>query len=163
MLPAALTLLGVGLAVDASPARAQMAGAGRSLGGYGAATISSYYGRRGGPLIPSGGGGGGGYIPYRGLQAREPGAAAMMRPRRLAETPIGGAGMMGPPIGGASRMMGPRIYTPFGSRGGMGLGPGPARMPGGIGRGSRPPGLGYPFRQPPGLGGGGGGGGMGSM
>ena len=54
---ASILVIGMSFMLGMSSARAQMSmtGGGRSLGGYGTATISSYYG-----------GGGGGYVPYNG-------------------------------------------------------------------------------------------------
>lgn len=142
---AVLTLCGLALMVEPLPARAQMAGMRRSLGGYGAATIGSYYRNQGGPLIPYAGGQGG-FIPYEGIEARQP--AEMLTPRQISETPIGGVKPRATPIGGASRMQGPNIYQPLNIPGGFGLGsPAPATRRYG-------PGFGSPFRQPPRLGGG---------
>ncbi|RUL83567.1 hypothetical protein [Tautonia sociabilis] len=156
----ALALIAAGLAQRPAEARAQAAGMGRSLGGYGEATIERYYRSGQGPLIPYGGGQGG-FIPYRGLEAREPAAAAMI-PRRIEQTPIGGAGAMGTPIGGASLMRGTFTYRPLTSRGLTGMGP--AVGPGMTGGGRRMGlGFGYPFRQPPSLSGRGGGAAMGGM
>ncbi len=142
-LGSALLVLGVlAIGFEDVPARAQMAGMRRPLGGYGAATIGSYYGNRGGPLIPYGGGLGG-FVPYEGLEARQPVAGWMPRP--IPTTPIGGVGLSGTPIGGASRMQGPDIYRPFNYRGRFGMG---ASSPMTRRYG---PGLGYPFRQPMGF------------
>ncbi len=120
-----------------------MPGMRRPLGGYGAATIGSYYTNRGGPLIPYGGGQGG-FIPYVGLEGRQPAMVTLM-PRPIMTTPIGGVGMARTPIGGASRMMGPDLYRPFNYRGRFG----------GCRRSMQPtpygPGLGSPFRRPPGF------------
>lgn len=140
--PAVAILSGALLASLAGPARGQMFGMKRSLGGYGEAGLPMAYGQQRGPLIPYAGGQGG-FIPYGDLEAPLAGAA-MAAPRPIAATPIGGAGSRGTPIGGVSRMMGPRIYAP---RGGMGL-TGPARGAGPVGRGAMSPGLGYPFRRP---------------
>lgn len=156
----ALALTAAGWASRPGDARAQAAGMGRSLGGYGEAAISRYYRSGQGPLIPYGGGQGG-FVPYRGLEAREPAVAAMI-PRRLEPTPIGGAGTMGTPIGGASLMRGAFSYRPLTSRGLPGIGSG--GRSGMVGGGRRTgPGFGYPFRQPPRLSGPGGGGMMGGM
>src|SRR5271165_2183531 len=153
-------LLSVGLLLCASSSRAQMSmtGRGRSLGGYGAATISSYYG-----------GGGGGYVPYNGRASGfvaysgdfGGGIGSRPIPRRLPQTPIGGVMMAETPIGGAtlsgmgSRSSGARTFLPFGYEGGIGTnGTMSAMAP--IGAGGRRqspagPGFGYPFRMPPSL------------
>jgi hypothetical protein len=141
-------------------ARAQMSmgGGRRSLGGYGASTIGSYYGGGGGyaPYM----GNASGFLPYRtgqgGGMGREPAR------RSLAETAIGGATMARTPIGGGSLLgavgnsrggmgMRARSFLPFGYEGGIG-------MAGGMGESSmsrpntprRPssPGFGYPFQLP---------------
>lgn len=138
---AVLSLSGLAMVVEAAPAKAQTPGMRRPLGGYGAATIGSYYGNRGGPLIPYAGGQGG-FIPYEGIEPRRP-AAAAMTPREIPTTPIGGVGRMGTPIGGVSRMSGPDLYRPFNARGRSGLG---SRLPSARRYG---PGFGSPFRQPP--------------
>ncbi len=149
------------LAVGNGSAPGQMAGGMRSLGGYGEATIGSYYqSNPQGPLIPMAGGSGG-FVPYRGLESREPVASAMV-PRRIEPTPIGGRGMAATPIGGASRMRG-GLLSPTGLLGGMGLLGRPAKM-NRFDRGVMPPRIGSPFRQPPSLNNGGSSGsGMGAM
>ena len=119
----------------------------RPLGGYGGATIGSYYGSRNGPLLPYAGGQGG-FIPYQGLEAPPPAVVTMM-PREIPQTSIGGVGPGGTPIGGASRMQGPNIYQPLNYRGRFGTG-GVLRSPRRYG-----PGFGSPFRRPPSLVGGG--------
>ncbi len=133
LLIAGLSLTGIG------SAHGQMKGRGRSLGGYGGATIGSYYRNSQGVLLPYGGAFGG-YIPYQSLEPRT--ASATLQPREIMETPIGGTGMMrGTPIGGSSLRRGTFLYVPLRSRGGM-MGQG--------GRRSRTlPGFGYPFRRPP--------------
>lgn len=135
-------LVGAVLVIGPGSARGQVGVMRRSLGGYGSAALPSAYGQRGGPLIPYAGGQGG-FIPYQSLEPPRAAAAMAMQPQRIAVTPIGGTGMMGPPIGGASRMTGPRIYVPFGARRGLV----PLSRP--VGRGAMAPGLGYPFRRPP--------------
>jgi hypothetical protein len=162
--------LGITLVVDTPSARAQMGmpGAGRPLGGYGAGTISSYYGGTSTTYVPYNGGASG-FIPYnRGF-----GDQMSTRPalRRIPETPIGGVMTAETPIGGASLAgamgaaprggMGtgsqtrPRTYMPFGFGGGMGMGAGTVSMPtsraGGMQRPASGPGFGYPFRMPPSL------------
>jgi hypothetical protein len=137
-----------------------MPGTGRSLGGYGAATISSYYGGTAGGYMPYNGGGSG-YLPYRGGSAGGMGVQPI--PRRLPESTIGGVMMPTTPIGGASlsggmganarpgmgtmARSGPRSFTPFGYETGMSTMSGASatrRAPSG-------PGFGYPFRMPPSL------------
>ena len=164
-----LVVLGL-LAFSAAPAQAQMSmsGGGRSLGGYGASTIGSYYGGGGGGYIPYMGNGSG-FVPYRSGQGG--GMGVQPTRRQLPQTSIGGATMANTPIGGASlSSMGERarggpdagrgmsmtsgsprgLGIPFGYEGGIGMG--------GMGmtslgqRGTmRPgpgPGFGYPFRMP---------------
>ena len=145
----AIGVLWAVLAIGPSPVRGQMAmpGAGRSLGGYGASTISSYYGESGGGYLPYSGGGSG-FVPYRGGPGGEMGVVPI--PRQVPTTPIGGVMRGGTPIGGAllSGTMGmdsrggmgmgsrsrPRALVPFGYEGGLGGMSGmSATMPGGIG------------------------------
>ena len=156
-------------AIVPTPARAQMtmSGGGRSLGGYGAATITSYY-SNGNGYVPSGGRGG--VLPLRG------GAGVMGTPRAtrpIPPTAIGGASMVAStPIGGISSGGG----MGMGSRDGPGIGSGPRSgrrayaplLPGGGagmapmggstgsigGRSPAGPGFGSPFRVPPDFGGG---------
>ncbi len=143
-----LVLWGI-LVTSPTVAIAQMGTMGRSLGGYGAATIGSVYRSRSGPMIPYGGGLGG-FVPYQDLESRAPDVE--MSPRQIRETPIGGAGRMGTPIGGASRTMrGRRMYIPLNLGGGM---DGSLGTSGRVGN-SQSPGFGYPFRRPPSLVGGG--------
>jgi hypothetical protein len=145
-----------------------MAGPGRSLGGYGASTIGSYYSGGGGGYIPYNGQASG-FVPYRGNGV----GGGMSSPpiaRRPPQTPIGGVMMAETPIGGASLSGGMgrggamgtrpegRALIPIGYEGGIGMG---GRMTGtpmtrqeGMRRPTGP-GLGYPFRMPPGLAGGG--------
>jgi hypothetical protein len=162
--------LGITLVSDTSSARAQMgmSGAGRSLGGYGAGTITSYYGGTSTTYVPYNGDASG-FIPYnRGF-----GDEMSTRPalRRIPETPIGGVMTAETPIGGASLTGGmgaaprggmgmgsqsrPRTYMPFGVGGGMGMGAGMVSIPtsraSGMLRGPSGPGFGYPFRMPPSL------------
>lgn len=136
----AVLLAGVAGLASVPSSRAQM----RSLGGYGASTIGSYYRSMGGPLIPYGGGQGG-FVPYEGLQ-RRPSAPEVLAPRELPATPVGGVSMPTTPIGGASRVTGPGLfYQPLRYRGRFGTG----------GRAIRArdygPGFGSPFRVPPSL------------
>ncbi len=150
------------LAFTASPARAQMSmsGGGRSLGGYGASTIGSYYSSGGGGGYIPYMGNGSGFVPYRSVQGGGMGMPPIRRQlpqssiggQLMAETPIGGASlsaMGGGRLGGTE--MGPRLPRglglPFGYEGGIGMGMTPV---GGRGRtGSGPgPGFGYPFRVP---------------
>jgi len=163
-------------AVVPPPARSQMAmSGGRPLGGYGASTITSYYGS------------GGGYIPYNGhggsILPSNGGSGGVMSgqptPRMIPQIPIGGASMVAAtPIGGISaaggmgmgmgsrggmgRGMGARsgrrAYAPLLPGGGMGMGSGMgATRSGGMGQGrsAAGPGIGYPFRMPMEFGGGG--------
>jgi hypothetical protein len=170
ILASAVLLGGIGT-VGMSQVHAQMAmsGGGRSLGGYGATAISSYYSAGSSTYIPYSGNAHG-FIPYRGGSAG--GLGAQPIPRRLSQTSIGGVMMADTPIGGASlsggmggdarsgMSMGARsargrqMLMPFGYEGGIGMG-GMATMSGGMGR--RPmstgPGFGYPFRMPMNLGG----------
>lgn len=113
---------------------------GRSLGGYGEATIGSYYQSRGGPLIPYGGSFGG-FIPYRGIEAPPPAVSAMM-PRRPIETPIGGTSIRMGRVGIGERAM-QRGYAPLGvGRPLIRRSPLPAPASASLGFGS-------PFRRPP--------------
>ncbi len=180
---AGLLVLGGMAAIGPSPAGAQMAmsSGGRSLGGYGAGTISSYYGNGGG-YMPTGGRGGG-VLPLGG----GPGVMGTPpAPRMIPQTAIGGASMVAAtPIGGISATggmsmgarrgsgmgtgmgarsrPGRRAYAPLLPGGGMGTGLMTGTSGMGIGRGRAPagPGFGYPFRSPLEFGGGGGGSGMG--
>jgi hypothetical protein len=133
---------------------AQMAarGGSRSLGGYGASTISSYYSSAGGGTYIPYLGGQGGFIPYRGLEPRP----AATRPRPLPGTPIGGASAMTRP-GHMSRQE-TRLYSPFLHPVGLNPGGGMLPMPDPTSLRSRQgiPRLGYPFWQPPSLSGSGG-------
>lgn len=161
----------IALTIGTPPTRAQMAmsGTGRSLGGYGASAISSYYGGAGGGYIPYAGGGSG-YVPYRG-GAGGGGMGVQPIQRRLPETSIGGVMMATTPIGGASLSGGrdmpsrggmamgarssARTFLPFGYDGGLGMGGGMTSMStagmGGTRRSPSGPGFGYPFRMPPSL------------
>ena len=131
------------LLVKGGVARGQMGGMKRPLGGYGAATVGSYYRSTGGPLIPYAGGQGG-FIPYEGISSGRS-EAVLMAPREIPRTSIGGAGMGGTPIGGASRMQGADLYRPLNYRGRFGQG-GASRLNRNSG-----PGFGSPFRNPPSL------------
>lgn len=124
---AVLILLFIG-ATGTSATWAQMVArdAGRSLGGYGAATISRYYSDGMSAYIPYGGSN---YIPYRGGDAG--GLGSQPIPRRLPQTPVGGISMPMTPIGGASLTGGAGLgahpggsFLPFGYEGGIGLGRG---------------------------------------
>ena len=141
----------------ASPVYAQMGmgGGGRSLGGYGAATISSSYSNNSGYAAPMANG--------RMLLPTPAGMGAgrLTTPGRIAETPIGGVLMGGStPIGGSSAPgamgrssrsgmgMAPSVRMsplPYGSGGMSGMS---ARMGGGMRRSPYGPGLGSPFRPP---------------
>src|SRR3954453_12429954 len=100
MIRGGLFVLGL-VAFSVAPVRAQMSmsGGGRSLGGYGASTIGSYYG-----------GGGGGYVPYMGNRSGfaadrgGQGGGMGVQPirRQPPQTSIGGRAMAETPIGGAS-------------------------------------------------------------
>src|SRR5271157_568670 len=162
-------LWSVGLLLCASPSRAQMSmtGGGRSLGGYGTATISSYYGGGGGGYVPYNGQASG-FVPYSGDFGGGIGSRPI--PRRLPQTPIGGVMMAETPIGGSSlsggistrgamgmggRSSGARTFLPFGYEGGIGMSGGMSVMPsagaGRMRRSTAGPGFGYPFRMPPSL------------
>ena len=151
-----LAILGIG-AIRTASAQMAMSGGGRSLGGYGAATISSYYGN------------GGGYVPYNGRAGAiiPTGMSAATPPRTIPNVAIGGASMVAAtPIGGISAAAGmgmgmgmgrgmearsgPRSYAPLLPGAGMGMGGGMGSRPGSvaIGRGPSGPGFGYPFRMP---------------
>src|SRR3954452_21781929 len=86
---ASVIFLGVTSAIGMPPARAQMAmtGGGRSLGGYDASTISSYYGAGPGDYIPYNGRASA-FIPYSGGGGR-PGVQPI--PRRLSRSSICGS------------------------------------------------------------------------
>jgi hypothetical protein len=152
-------------------ARAQMAmpgAGGRSLGGYGASAISSYYGGGSTVYVPYSGNSHG-FVPYSGGNGG--GLGVQRIPRRLSSTTIGGAMMAQTPIGGASLSggmggstrggmgmgpgTGPRGLVPFGYEGGVGMGGGMSGMPmtrqGGTRQSATGPGFGYPFRMPPSL------------
>jgi hypothetical protein len=168
---ATVLLLGAAATADMSHVHAQMAmpGGGRSLGGYGAPAISSYYSGGSSTYIPYSCNAHG-FIPYRGESGSGGGLGAQPISRRLSQTSVGGAMMAQTPIGGASlasgmgsgMSMGARsgrsraLLMPFGYEGGIGMG-GMAPMTGGMG--ARPtatptgPGFGYPFRMPVSLGG----------
>ena len=162
-----------GAVAGTTPARAQMAmpGSGRSLGGYGAATISSYYGGGGGGYLPYNGRASG-FVPYRG-NGIGGGMSTQPIPRRLPQTPIGGVMMAETPIGGASLSSGmrggngrggamgtrpeSRTLVPFGYEGGIGMGNriiGTPMTRQDRSRRATGPGFGYPFRIPPSLSGG---------
>ncbi len=143
-------------AIGAPSVQAQvgMARAGRSLGGYGSATIGQYYSNRTSSYLPYNGRAGG-FIPYRGDDAGGFGFQPISR--RLPQTSIGGISMPTTPIGGISTpggmgvFAGRGLFAPFGYEGGIGLGAGmigtPLTKQGGrltsLGLG-----FGYPFRMP---------------
>ncbi len=168
---AGLFLLSLAFSVVPTNVRAQMAmsgsGAGRSLGGYGASAIGSYYSS-----------GNTGYLPYNGngsgFIASRPGlglgASAAPVSRRVLDTTVGGMMMTTTPIGGSSlpgsmgsasrSSMGmrttsqPRSFIPYGYEGGLGMGSGMGAAPMSSSRRSPTgPGFSYPFRMPAGLGG----------
>jgi hypothetical protein len=153
------------LAACESSAHAQMsmAGARRSLGGYGAATIGQYYSSGTTAFMPYSGSGG--YIPYQGGYAG--GLGVIPVSRRLPQTPIGGTSMPMTPIGGGSlaggmaggregmgARAGGRAFLPFGYEGSIGM---EGRMVGtpmtqqGGRRPASGPGFRYPFTVPPSL------------
>ncbi|MGC8638797.1 MAG: hypothetical protein ACP5XB_02830 [Isosphaeraceae bacterium] len=161
---AGLILLFLG-ATGTSATRAQMVtpGAGRSLGGYGAVTISRYYSNDMSSYIPYSGSN---YITYRGGYAGGLGAPPISR--RLPQTPLGGFSMPTTSIGGTSltggltsgaggmgAAAGRGGYLPFGYEGGIGIGGGmigtPMTRQAGMGRKPAGPGFGSPFRMPPDL------------
>jgi hypothetical protein len=147
---AGILLVGTIVAIGAAPARAQMgmAGTGRSLGGYGAATIGQYYSSGMTTYVPYSGGAGG-YVPYQGGYAG--GFGIPWVSRRLPQTPIGGMSMSMTPVGGASRPGG-RMFQPFGFQGTIGLESSmvgtPMTKQAGMRRTPSGPGFGYPFRMP---------------
>lgn len=163
---AGLLLGAVLVAMGIPSARAQMgmSGGGRSLGGYGAATIGQYYSSGMGSYMPYNGNASG-FVPYRGGYAG--GLGVQPIPRRLPQTPIGGVAMPTTPIGGASLSggmgagtrggmgagAGRRAFLPFGYEGGIGMGMGaigaPMTKQAGMRRASSGPGFGYPFQMPP--------------
>ena len=109
------------------PPTVRAQGAGRSLGGYGAATIGRYYGSGQGSYLPYNGNASG-FVPYQGGYAG--GLGVQPIPRRLPRTPVGGTSMPLTPIGGASLYGGMAgggrpAFLPFGYEGGIG-------MPGGL-------------------------------
>jgi hypothetical protein len=132
-----------------------MSGAGRPLGGYGAATIGRYYSNGMGTYMPYNGNASG-FVPYRGGYGG--GVGVQPIPRRLNPTAVGGASMPMTPIGGASLDQGMRTATrrgsflPFGYEGGLGFGADRVGMPmtdrGRPGRRPSGPGFGYPFQWP---------------
>ncbi|MFI5456078.1 MAG: hypothetical protein ACHRXM_11575 [Isosphaerales bacterium] len=151
-----LLLIGGITLIGAPAAQAQMGtpGAGRSLGGYGEATIGRYYSSGMTSYMPYNGSAGG-FIPYRGGYAGGFGFEPISR--RVPQTPIGGISMPMTPIGGASLSggmgagAGRGVFAPFGYEGGIGLGAGmigtPMTKQGGR-RSPLGPGFGYPFRTP---------------
>jgi hypothetical protein len=173
--PAILLTLVTLAVIDLPRTHAQMGMAGsgsRPLGGYGASTITSYYGggsTDAGPYVGSSHG----FIPYRGTMASGLGVQAI--PRRsdlssigsslMTDTPIGGASLSGSvamggvargPMSSAGRPGGSRgrgLLLPFGYEGGIGMG-GMKSSTGAMTtrRTSPGPGFGYPFRMPASLG-----------
>jgi hypothetical protein len=159
-----LVVAGLNVASGTPAARAQMSmsGSGRSLGGYGASTIASYYGGVSPAYLPYNGNAHG-FLAYRGGSGSGLGSGVAPIPRRLPQTSIGGAMMSATPIGGASLggaggMSGGRgrargLGLPFGYEGGI-SGGGMAPMSRGMSppRPSLGPGFGSPFRVPMSLG-----------
>lgn len=153
-------------AIGTPSVRAQMGmpGAGRSLGGYGAASIGQYYSSGMGTYMPYNGNASG-FVPYRGGSAG--GLGVQPIPRRLPQTPVGGISMPMTPIGGASLPggmaagtrggmgagAGRRVFASFGYEGGIGMGGGmigtPMTKQAGMRRSPSGPGFGYPFQMPP--------------
>ncbi len=165
---ALLAVAGI-VAAGTPSARAQMAmpgAGGRSLGGYGASSIASYYSGGSTAYLPYSGNAHG-FVPYRGGSGGGLGVQPIARrlPQAsiggtmMAETPIGGGSLSGGMGGGARGGMGMGagsgrgILLPFGYEGGLGM-RGMAPMSGGIStrRMSAGPGFGYPFRVPMSLG-----------
>lgn|GEM_PF-5833175 len=155
-----LPLCGLVFLPRTAQAQMGMGSAGRSLGGYGASTIGSYYSS-----------GTAGYLPYNGngsgFVTSRPGIGLTSSPapvsRRLGESSIGGTLMPSTPIGGTSLSAGmgtrsasgmnasslPRTFIPFGYEGGIGMGSGMNATPSGMAkRKLSGPGFGYPFRMP---------------
>jgi hypothetical protein len=148
-------------------ARAQMgmSGAGRSLGGYGAAAIGQYYSNGMGTYMPYNGNASG-FVPYTGGYAG--GLGVQPIPRRLPQTPVGGISMPTTSIGGTSltggmaagarggmgATMERRGFLPFGYEGGIGMGGligTPMTKQAGMRRAPSGPGFGYPFQMPQGV------------
>lgn len=143
------------VATGAARAQSGMSGGGRSLGGYGAATIGRYYSSGTTAYMPYSGGG---YVPYQG----GPGGGFTVRPvpRALPQTPIGGISMAATPIGGASLGAGAMTDRPgtrrtesfrFSSGLGTDMIGRPMTQQSSRQRGTSGPGFGYPFRVPPDL------------
>ena len=169
LLAVVLSIRGI-VAFGPSQARAQMAmpSSNRSLGGYGASTLSSYSGGGNGGYLPYNGRASG-FVPYAGSYGG--GLGVQPIPRRLPQTSIGGAMMAETPIGGSSlsggmggaarggmgmgSRSGSRTLVPFGYEGGIGVGSGmigtPMTKRSGMRRSAPGPGFGYPFRMPPDL------------
>jgi hypothetical protein len=160
----ACVLLAGAIHSPAAQGQMGMSGAGRSLGGYGAATIGQYYSNGMGSYMPYNGNASG-FVPYRGGSTGGLGVQPVLR--RLPQTPVGGVSMPMTPIGGASlsgfmtsgtRSVGgmgnvaPRIFVPFGYEGGIGMDRSVIgtlmTQPAGMRRPPSGPGLGYPFRTP---------------
>jgi hypothetical protein len=143
-------LLIVGLHGEPAWGQMGMSGGRRSLGGYGAATIGSYYGSNTGGYVPYNGKAGG-FVPFRG-------DSLGVQPSRRPTTPIGGASALGMAIGSREpmRSMARRaptfrpFYGPMNEPSWMGMGLEMGRMT----RSPLGPGLGYPFTMPPTLSGG---------
>jgi hypothetical protein len=161
-----LTVAGFATALRPTAALAQMAmpGSGRSLGGYGASAISSYYSTGSTAYVPYSGNAHG-FVPYGGGTWTSYGEQPVSR--QLPQSAIGGNVMPNTPIGGASLSGGMGMgggrrsgvsmsarsrratMLPFGYEAGAGMG--------GMGgmstrmdarRASAGPGFGYPFRMP---------------
>jgi hypothetical protein len=155
------------VAVGGTPAaRAQMSmsGGGRSLGGYGAATIGQYYSSGMGTYMPYNGNASG-FVPYRGGYTGGLGVQTISR--RLPQTPIGGVSMPMTSIGGASlrggmaagtrdgmgmgAVAGRRAFAPFGYEGSVWMGGmvgTPMTRQAGMMRKPSGPGFSYPFQMP---------------
>ncbi len=163
-----LLVLVASAGLDERPAHAQMGGmsrSSRSLGGYGASTIGSYYRNSGGGTYLPYNGRASGYVPYQSGG----GMTAQPVSRSLISTSIGGASMAATPIGGASlstaggmrgSSMGStwsevgRGLIPYGYEAGLGRGMGGSMTRSGSKPNATPgPGFGNPFRMPTDLGG----------
>jgi hypothetical protein len=144
---AGIFLVGLGFASQSSRAVGQAAGPIGTLGGYGGSVIGSYYTSRGGGYVPYGGMMGG-YIPFSGSGL----GTVPQPPRRIMETPVGGASIMMYGFRGTGMGRGePRSFTPLGAPGGLGLRGGMRPMSGRRDMRTMPPGIGSPFREPPAL------------
>lgn len=143
-----LLLVGGGLGVFSPQARGQTTGPIGTLGGYGGSTIGSYYTNRGATSYLPYGGMMGGYVQSSGSGI----GVVPQAPRRIMETPVGGASMM--MYGFRDARMGSRAsrsYTPFGYQGAWGARGVMQSMAGRRDMRSMPQGITYPFREPPSL------------